>query len=473
VKIGLVVAMLCVAPVLAGAEDTSELDYLRAWYALEVDDNPLAAKQAFDALLALDSLPAERRAMCTVGAARCAVALDDRTGAVTLYRQARRQAAGIAKLEKRIDEALKRIGRTAHSGTFRFHYKQGFRFKTGKVVDPREADVVFADCAGGISSIDLAASGGIVNLSETRWPRDANLEPQQLFDGLAGAFARNLDLKAEAEADSRTPDSNVFILRTRDGGWAKLAVIHRGDGHASWQKWLATIVYSYHPDRPEFGTLPADAAQATTQFYFNRRLIPTREELDARAQARQRQIEAIRKGGGTVPEHTTTREVLLNRKQFNDYEKATFSFYFGVRDDPGKRMVRNDWDLLYSHLGDGTDGFWVRMVSDDVSTITDLGKLTWTELGKIESIKDGKSEKASAVFEHMYLVHTRDTDADSHSLFRVAAIRPGVACHIEWATMRTNTLRFSPGLKLSKEGRAAIERLLRKLDHGGPAFEPR
>jgi len=65
---------------------------------------------------------------------------------------------------------------------------------------------------------------------------------------------------------------------------------------------------------------------------------------------------------------------LFSRRKYDDYMKATFSFKYGIRDDPGLKLTRNQWDLLYDN-GDG--GFSVGMSQEDRSRIVDLGELTW------------------------------------------------------------------------------------------------
>jgi hypothetical protein len=43
---------------------------------------------------------------------------------------------------------------------------------------------------------------------------------------------------------------------------------------------------------------------------------------------------------------------LYSRRMYDDYMKATFSFKYGIRDDPGYKLTRNQWDLLFDN-GDG------------------------------------------------------------------------------------------------------------------------
>jgi hypothetical protein len=100
------------------------------------------------------------------------------------------------------------------------------------------------------------------------------------------------------------------------------------------------------------------------------------------------------------------------------------------------------------------------MVTDDVSTITDLGETTWQALAKRKDVKEGTGSRAHAGHKHAYLVHTKDTDGEYFSLMRVAAIRPGVSCLIEWVSLQGKELKVSPGLRLTADELGALKGLL-------------
>jgi len=176
-------------------------------------------------------------------------------------------------------------------------------------------------------------------------------------------------------------------------------------------------------------------------------------ELDAALRsgtgAREAQIELLRQrlnqllaiqhqssaADGPAPkEHKLGEATLFSRMVHRDYEKATFSFEFGVRDDPTCRHA-NDWDLQY---GNGGDHFHVTMVSDDRSRIVDLGKLDWgqleaTRLERLPPHPQPRREFVPTVSGHIYLVHTVDRNSDLYALFRVEAVarQPGT-CDITW-----------------------------------------
>ena len=137
-------------------------------------------------------------------------------------------------------------------------------------------------------------------------------------------------------------------------------------------------------------------------------------------------------GAFTEPRQVT----LYSRRKYDDYMKATFSFKYGIRDDPGLKLTRNQWDLLYDN-GDG--GFSVGMTQDDRSRIVDLGEMTWSGLTKVPVVaalpEGARAGSVPAVQDHMYVVHTRNSNADLYSVFRVEWHEPGDQCVISWVNV--------------------------------------
>ncbi len=133
-------------------------------------------------------------------------------------------------------------------------------------------------------------------------------------------------------------------------------------------------------------------------------------------------------------EYKLGKATLFSRMVHRDYQKATFSFEFELRDDPTYKYA-NDWDLQY---GNGGDHFHVTMVSDDRSRIVDLGKIDWgqldtTRLAKLPPNPQPRREFVPSSEGHIYLVHTVDRNSDLYALFRVEAIqRQQGTCDITW-----------------------------------------
>jgi hypothetical protein len=127
---------------------------------------------------------------------------------------------------------------------------------------------------------------------------------------------------------------------------------------------------------------------------------------------------------------------LLSRRTHGDYMKATFSFKFGIRDDPDYRITRNQWDLLFDN-GDG--GFSVGMMMGDRSRIVDLGEKSWGELEKVPVVtalpEGARAGTVSATQGHMYVVHTVNSNTDLYSVFRVDWLEPGDQCVISWVNV--------------------------------------
>lgn len=121
---------------------------------------------------------------------------------------------------------------------------------------------------------------------------------------------------------------------------------------------------------------------------------------------------------------------LLDRAHFEDYQLATFSFLKGLRDDPGMKITRNDWDIQLSH-----NELDVNMVVDDSSSILALGRLDPTTLD--ESFELGqrpKQERVKVSAGQTYLVLTQDRDSDIATLLHVKSHEPGRSATFDWIT---------------------------------------
>jgi len=128
---------------------------------------------------------------------------------------------------------------------------------------------------------------------------------------------------------------------------------------------------------------------------------------------------------------------LLKRVKVGDndnYTRAVFSFKYGVNGEAGRKLARNNWDLLF---GNGpTDDFDVTMIVDDCSRIKDLGPLNWTDKFEIPALpayaEPTREPSVKATVGDMYLVHTKDRDQDHYALFRVETLVPGKEVTISW-----------------------------------------
>lgn len=150
------------------------------------------------------------------------------------------------------------------TGTFRMHYKQGYSFRRQAVVPVEEADVVFSGCAGGISSIELTAPGGIVGMERSLRPpllrnRRAG-DPALLAEAVLGVDPEKLRMRGRADGDDRRPAADVFVVKMRDGSWARLAIVQRDErAKGGWEKKKATFKFAWNPKEPWFGSEPQSA----------------------------------------------------------------------------------------------------------------------------------------------------------------------------------------------------------------------
>lgn len=173
-------------------------------------------------------------------------------------------------------------------------------------------------------------------------------------------------------------------------------------------------------------------------------------------------------GGPTTTGETSAQEWLLARRKHQDYEKATFSFEHGVRDDPDYARTRNDWEIEFGNDGAGSaDTFGVRMVRDDVSLIADLGALAFDDVDPARAADVRLFQKVSIGVGHLYAVHTMDTETDLWSLFSVLVHRPGDSVRIEWVALDAQDLRTSPGLVVGEGLQKKLRLFVRTIEEQG------
>ncbi|MCI0589286.1 MAG: hypothetical protein L0323_20920 [Planctomycetes bacterium] len=145
---------------------------------------------------------------------------------------------------------------------------------------------------------------------------------------------------------------------------------------------------------------------------------------------------------------STGRVTLLSRARHDDYAKATFSFEQATRNEHGRDGRWKDPELQF---GSGGDFFDVHLVTDDRSVVVDLGERPLEDPGPLPTFPAWKAHvttRAPAVAGHLYAVHTKDTDSDHASLFRVTELLPGERCTLEWVCWVPAPRVERPGLDL-------------------------
>jgi len=139
------------------------------------------------------------------------------------------------------------------------------------------------------------------------------------------------------------------------------------------------------------------------------------------------------------------------KDQFDGYGKSAFSFKRGVRDDNDREITRNNYELQYGNinLNGDSDWFTVTMTSDDRSRIKDLGVLQWSDIVEVPLLpastelegfrvpsktetQDTSPNVARVVAGHLYVVHSKDSDSDFYTLFRVDNLLPSDQVSISW-----------------------------------------
>jgi hypothetical protein len=119
----------------------------------------------------------------------------------------------------------------------------------------------------------------------------------------------------------------------------------------------------------------------------------------------------------------------------DNYAYAAYSFRFGGNGPEIQNLCGNNWELLFGN-SPTPDSFDVTMITDDRSRIKDLGKFNWGDKFSIPTLaayEEPEREPSVKVIEgHMYLVHSRDTDTDLYTLFRVERLVAGEHVEITW-----------------------------------------
>jgi hypothetical protein len=139
--------------------------------------------------------------------------------------------------------------------------------------------------------------------------------------------------------------------------------------------------------------------------------------------------------GGIAAEHGMPCNTLhgfatLTEYDGDNYASSAFSFEYASQD---AEVTYNEFDVLY-------EGNWFRVntVTDDQSTIADLGPIplsevpAWAEPGDYPVGRWGEHEAIEAYLNHTYFVHSVDGAGELVSAFTVVGLEPGVKVSIEW-----------------------------------------
>ncbi len=363
-----------------------------------------------------------------------------------------------------VDDRMRRTGvGTCHVALGPFEARRGevtlrdgdcFSVECNAITAAETADLVVDARDGGREWFEIEAPRGILNLDSMITPDEGEIAALDLFETVVGLDPAEIAFAERARGDARAGSSQLFLLRTQAGGWAKVAAIARPSRRE------VTLRYVYHPVDPLFGGDAAGSeARGGVLFRGLGRLIRRNRVLDEwRDGLRAMRAAPIVKPGpalGEMPDAAKRQEVLFARKRHGDPMRATFSFAHGRRDDPALRLTSNDWDLQFNG-----DEFVVRLSEDDASTITDLGARDWQGVG---AILEGSGDRAPVAHGRLYLVHAVDADTNFFALFRVTALMPEDRVAFEWVGCDSLGLQTSPGLELTEAARLMLRETLAGL----------
>ncbi len=334
-------------------------------------------------------------------------------------------------------------------GEFSFHYQQGYSFETQSVVnDLADADLTFESCAGGIASVTLKAPGGTITNLERLGTRIPSVKrAAALARAVVRAETSAFGDREQAGGNDRSPSSDAFLLKTRHGQWASLAIASRAET-GGWTTKPISIHYVMSRSTAVFrdgtGDLTVDGVEIDTGVLtrLDREIQDAEEralalrsepillrlrELDRFAARLQPEI-AARDGADVRVAAVLDREFAAPLGNRAAYIAATYSFEHGTRDDEG--ATHNDWDFVLQRE------ITVCTVTDDHSEIWDLGELSYADgrSGKVAPAHGTRTH--SPIRGHLLAIHTLDDDSDLWTLLRVEATVPGESMVFSYSVLR-------------------------------------
>lgn len=185
-------------------------------------------------------------------------------------------------------------------------------------------------------------------------------------------------------------------------------------------------------------------------------------ELDARAAGEQERLSRMT-GKDVRAAALISRAHAGTLDDKRAYTVATYSFEHATRDDLPR--TRSDWDLEYGNgRGDRID---VRMVTDDLSLIWDLGAVDFDLLKLPKQVPQGRTS-CEAVKGHVYVIHTEDTETDLWTKMQVLALESQRWIIFRWETFKVpSELERLERLPESLLRRATVRLQLRGGARGG------
>jgi RNA polymerase sigma factor (sigma-70 family) len=373
-------------------------------------------------------------------------------------------------------------------GRFLFHYEQGFSFETFEVAPLKGADVVFKSDSGGLTCVTLAAPGGITNL-RALWRKEPDVPSSlNLFNGLVRFDPAGRSLGPTAEGDDRKVHSDVFVVRTPRGGWAKLAIVFRAEEHPEEP---VSVEYVHNTREPRFSSNPETYVEGGFAIDRAAMLAPAapipevlvRERARAGVLEKLARLDVRAKRLGESLAGTVSREVrvaaVLQREHArpmgwpDDARISTFSFEHAGRDGIGN--TRQAWDFMLSRTSVRKAEGWayrmafeVRCVTDDRGFIWEFGNVDFdaARAGVAPSVEP-KERFAIARKDHVYVIHVLDTNTDTWALLQVLELTPDESIVFRWEILEQTSPLIAALWDTSRDLKAPLVRLQLRGGAGG------
>ncbi len=335
-------------------------------------------------------------------------------------------------------------------GSFAMHYHQGYSFGRDELAPKAAADIWFKTCAGGVSSITYSSTFGIA-----RYPRsigtmridDVECSADCYFRSVISLDVEKAKWETTSNCDSRTGHSEVFVVRTKGGGYALCAVRERLEG-AGWTKKKVVVDYVWNPQAPVFYD-DRTWSKEVSGFAIDMDAFLTDPALEAIYQKTEDQIARLE---GLIAKYENDYAasylqgrvgvVLYNElatKQTPDWRLATRYSTIDFSKKRSEHTSRNRWAADFEYQIYGKNNIRLCTVTDDRSVgwalgNREFGAWTATEIGRMKPKK-----WLSASPGDLFLLHSLDSRVDRWTEVKILAVIDKKAIVFAWNSLTDAT----------------------------------
>ncbi len=361
-------------------------------------------------------------------------------------------------------------------GTFTLHYRQGWSFARGAHVPEEEADLWFRTCAGGISSIRFSAPDGVAG-----FPHLPDLGEGPSVDCFRRAVLSveeaRLGSNRSIHCDDREAWTDVFVLKTRDGGYALCSILDRKEAGGDWQKNDAVLAYVWNSSGPVF-----DDTRRMTRVEKGFLLDMHAFDSDPWKEAKRRRYADERKA--LFEEVARIRDffreearekrigVALTRRHAQGFTSdVNMASEFSAFDFTKPRPPSAPDPSADRDFADWGGRLRLQTVTDDRSQGWNLGSRPNLESWSPEDLA-GLSAKTmlDVAAGNLLLIHSLDRDVDRWTIMRILGARPNEGLAFTWKVITDVRLlqRIMRGLRdPNKEMRTPVVRIRMRGGAGG------